>query len=478
MYDVLIIGAGVVGSAIAREVSRYKLKSIVLEKENDVCCGTSKANSAIIHAGFDAKPDTLKGKLNAKANEMYDNLSEELDFPFIRNGSLVLCFREEDRESLQELMDRGVANGVPDLEILSGEEVRTMEPEVTKEVVAALYAPTGGIVCPFSLNIALAENAYTNGVEFKFNSQVKSIVKEEDKFKVATDKEMFEARVVINAAGVYSDYINNMVSEDKFTVIPRRGEYNLFDKYIGGMIKKTIFQLPTKLGKGVLVSPTVHGNIIVGPNAIDQEDKEGLETTRDGLKEIMDKAHLSLKKIPMGSVITSFSGLRARTEKDDFILGEVRDVPNFINAASIESPGLTCSPLIGVIIGNFIKVKLNPEENPDFNPKRKGIVHFNELDEEDKKALIKENPLYGRVVCRCESVTEGEVVDAITRPLGARDIDGIKRRTRAGSGRCQGGFCLVRNMELLEEKLGVNFTEVTKFGRESKIVTAVNKEWL
>lgn len=478
MYDVLIIGAGVVGSAIAREVSRYKLKSIVLEKENDVCCGTSKANSAIIHAGFDAKPNTLKGQLNAKANEMYDNLAEELDFPFIRNGSLVLCFREEDRESLQELMDRGIANGVPGLEILSGEEVRTMEPEITEEVVAALYAPTGGIVCPFSLNIALAENAYTNGVEFKFNSQVKSIVKEEDKFKVVTEDEMYEARLVVNAAGVYSDYINNMVSEDKFTVIPRRGEYNLFDKYLGGMIKKTIFQLPTKLGKGVLVSPTVHGNIIVGPNAIDQEDKEGLETTRDGLKEIMDKAHLSLKKIPMSSVITSFTGLRARTEKDDFILGEVRDVPNFVNAASIESPGLTCSPLIGVIIGNLIKEKLNPEENSSFNPKRKGIIHFNELDEEDKKALIKENPLYGRVVCRCESVTEGEVVDAITRPLGARDIDGIKRRTRAGAGRCQGGFCLVRNMELLEEKLGVNFTEVTKFGRESKIVTAANKEWL
>lgn len=478
MYDVLIVGAGVVGSSIAREISRYKLKSIVLEKENDVCCGTSKANSAIIHAGFDAKPGTLKGQLNAKANELYDELSKELDFPFKRNGSLVLCFRNEDMSELEELMERGKKNGVPGLEIITGDEVRRREPAITDGVVAALYAPTGGIVCPFSLNIAMAENAYVNGVDFKFNSKVIKVTKENDYFEVITEENVYKTRILINAAGVYSDVINNMLSKDKFTVIPRRGEYDLFDKYIGGMVNATIFQLPTKLGKGILVSPTVHGNLIVGPNAVDQEDKDDFETRREGLDEIIEKAYLSIKNIPLSSVITSFSGLRARTDKDDFILGESKDVPNFINAAGIESPGLTCSPLIGIIIGNIVKKKLNPELNVEFNPIRKGITHFNSLSIEEKEKLIKENHLYGRIVCRCESVTEAEIVDAITRPLGASDMDGIKRRTRAGMGRCQGGFCLVRNMELMEERLNIKFTDITKFGRKSTFVIGNNKEWL
>lgn len=478
MYDVLIVGAGVVGSSIAREISRYKLKSIVLEKENDVCCGTSKANSAIIHAGFDAKPGTLKGQLNAKANELYDELSKELDFPFRRNGSLVLCFRNEDMSELEELMERGKKNGVPGLEIITGDEVRRREPAITDEVVAALYAPTGGIVCPFSLNIAMAENAYVNGVDFKFNSKVIKATKENDYFEVITEENVYKTRILINAAGVYSDVINNMLSKDKFTVIPRRGEYDLFDKYIGGMVNATIFQLPTKLGKGILVSPTVHGNLIVGPNAVDQEDKDDFETRREGLDEIIEKAYLSIKNIPLSSVITSFSGLRARTDKDDFVLGESKDVPNFINAAGIESPGLTCSPLIGIIIGNIVKKKLNPELNVEFNPIRKGITHFNSLSIEEKEKVIKGNHLYGRIVCRCESVTEAEIVDAITRPLGATDMDGIKRRTRAGMGRCQGGFCLVRNMELMEERLNIKFTDITKFGRKSTFVIGNNKEWL
>ncbi|PHV70571.1 FAD/NAD(P)-binding oxidoreductase [Sporanaerobium hydrogeniformans] len=476
MYDVVIVGAGVVGCAIAREVSRYKLKTIVVEKENDVCCGTSKANSAIIHAGFDAKPDTLKGKLNAKANLMYDELAKDLDFPFKRNGSLVLCFKEEDKPALQELKERGEANGVPDMQILSGDEVRKMEPQLTDEVVAALYAPTGGIVCPFNLTIALAENAHMNGVEFAFNEEVKEIVKGEGFFIVKTGNKEYETQLVVNAAGVYSDVINNKVSEEKFTIIPRRGEYNLFDRYIGDMVTCTLFQLPTKLGKGILVSPTVHGNLIVGPNAVDQEDKDNIDTTKEGLEDIMAKALLSVRTIPLGNVITSFTGLRARTDKDDFILGEVKDVPGFINAASIESPGLTCAPLIGKYIAESIKEILEAEINPYFNPKRKGIVCFSEQDEDTKRALIKENPLYGQIVCRCESVTQAQIVDAITRPLGAKDTDGIKRRTRAGMGRCQGGFCLVRNMELLEQELGVHFTEVTKFGKASSFVVGIDKE--
>lgn len=476
MYDVVVIGAGVVGCAIARELSRYKLNTLVLEKENDVCCGTSKANSAIVHAGFDAKPNTLKGKLNAKANSMFDKLSEDLGFNFRRNGSLVLCFDEKDMRNLYELKERGEKNGVPDLAVISGDEARKMEPEITDQVVAALYAPTGGIVCPFNLTIALAENAFTNGVKFKFNEEVLTIQKEAQYFILKTKSEIIESRLVINAAGVYSDKLNNMVSNDKFTIIPRRGEYNLFDKYIGNLTDKTLFQLPTKLGKGILVSPTIHGNLIVGPNAVDIYDKDDLCTTRDGLEDIMKKAILSVKSIPLGSVITSFTGLRARSEKDDFIIGEASDVPGFINAASIESPGLTCAPLIGELVSKIVESKLQPELNDTFDPKRTPIQAFNELSLEEKKEIIKEKPEYGKIVCRCETVTEYEIIDAIRRPLGARDLDGIKRRTRAGSGRCQAGFCTSRIMELLESELNLPPTEITKFGRDSKILVGTNKE--
>lgn len=479
MFDVLIIGAGVVGSAIAREISRFKMRTIVLEKESDVCCGTSKANSAIIHAGFDAKPGTIKGQLNAIANKMFDELSEELDFPFVRNGSLVLCFDKKDLPKLNELFERGVANGVPDLKIIDGDTVREMEPRISGRVVAALYAPTGGIVCPFGLNIAMAENANTNGVEFRFNSPVEKVKRNEDgTYKVITDKEEFLSKTVINAAGLYSDVINNMVSSDTFVVTPRRGEYNLLDKEEGNMVSKTIFQLPTEYGKGVLVSPTIHGNLIIGPNAIDQYLKNDLDTRKDGLDDIMQKASLSIEGIPARKVITSFAGLRARTDRDDFIIGEASDAPGFINAAGIESPGLTCSPLIGKLVAEIIEKKLTPELNPDFNPRRKGVVHFSSLSEEERKKIAKDNPHYGRIVCRCESVTEGEIIDAINRPLGARDIDGIKRRTRAGMGRCQGGFCLVRNMELLKDYLHEDFCSITKSAENSTYVTGKNKEWL
>ncbi|MFL0247486.1 NAD(P)/FAD-dependent oxidoreductase [Candidatus Clostridium stratigraminis] len=476
MYDVVIIGAGVIGCSIARELSKYKLKSLVLEKENDVCCGTSKANSAIVHAGFDAKPGTLKGSLNAKANLMFDKLSEDLNFHFRRNGSMVLCLDEMDIDKLYELKERGEKNGVPFLEILTGEEVRRMEPSVTDKVVAALYAPTGGIVCPFNLTIALAENAYVNGVEFSFNSEVLELKKLDNIFEIKTASEVIFSKLLVNAAGVYSDKFNNMLSENKFTIIPRKGEYNLFDKYIGYIADKTFFQLPTKLGKGILVSPTTDGNLIVGPNAIDIEDKEDVSTTREGLDDIMEKALLSVKHIPLGSVITSFSGLRARSDKDDFILGEAPDVPGFINAASIESPGLTCSPLIGEIISEIVVNKLKPEVNKAFNPKRKTIVRFNELNLEEKTKIIRKKPEYGRIVCRCEYVTEGEILDAIRRPLGAKDLDGVKRRTRAGAGRCQAGFCMPRVMEILQTELNVPPTEITKFGRQSKILVGLSKE--
>lgn len=476
MYDVVIIGAGVIGCAVSRELSRYKLNTLVLEKESDVCCGTSKANSGIIHAGFDAKPETLKGQFNAKANFMFDKLSKDLDFQFRRNGSLVLCFDEMDMYKLYELKKRGEVNHVPNLKILTGDETRKLEPNVTDKVVAALYAPTGGIVCPFDLTIALAENAYMNGVKFCFNSEVLAIRKIDNNFYLKTTKEAIKTKILINAAGLYSDKLNNMISKEKFTIIPRRGEYNLFDKYTKNISDKTLFQLPTKLGKGVLVSPTADGNLIVGPNATDINDKDDVSTTREGLENIMEKALLSVKHIPLGNVITSFSGLRARNVKSDFIIGEAPDASGFINVASIDSPGLTCSPLIGEIVAEIVVNKLKPEINKAFNPKRKGIVRFNELSLTNKKEIIKKRPEYGRIVCRCEYVTEGEILNSIRRPLGATDLDGVKRRTRAGAGRCQAGFCMSRVIEILQSELNIPPTKITKFGRQSTILVGLNKE--
>ncbi len=476
MYDIVIIGAGVVGCAIAREVSRFSLSTLVLEKGSDVCMGSSKANSAIVHAGFDAKPGTLKGKLNAPANTLFDKLSKELDFHFKRNGSLVLCFDEKDMGGLTELYDKGIANGVPDMKILTGDQVREMEPQVTDSVVAALYAPTGGIVCPFSMTIAFAENACTNGVKFKFNSEVTGITRISEGYRVETPSESYDTRLIINAAGLYSDKMNSFVSKKIFKITPRRGEYHLFDKYVGNIAKATLFQLPTKLGKGILVSPTVDGNLIVGPNAVNIEDKEDKSTTREGLDEIVAKALLSVRQLPMGSIITSFTGLRSVGDRDDFIIGEAEDAPGFINAAAIESPGLTSSPLIGEMVRDIVKEKLHPKMNPSFNPIRKGIRRFSDMSIDEKRAMLKEHPEYGRIVCRCESVTEGEILDAIRRPLGATNLDGIKRRTRAGAGRCQQGFCISRVMELLQSELGLSYLAITKFGGDSRILLGTNKE--
>lgn len=476
MFDVTIIGTGVIGCAVARELSRYKLNTCVVEKNVDLANGTTKANSAIVHAGFDAKPETLKGKLNAKGNSMFDKLSEELDFPFKRNGSFVLCFDKKDMDGLYELKKKGEQNGVPDLQILDGNEARKMEPNLSDDVVAALYAPTGAIVCPYEMTIALAENASTNGVEFRFETEVKDIQKSGKKYILKTNKGDIETKLVINAAGLFSDEINNMVSERKINILPRKGEYCLFDKVVGNMVSKTIFQLPSKLGKGVLVTPTVDGNLLVGPNAIDLEDKTDLTTTREGIDDIVSKAALSVKQIPMRQVITSFSGLRAHCEENDFIIGEPKDAKNFINAVGIESPGLSSAPAVAEMIKDIVVEKLNPDNNADFNPIRKGIPKFREMNNEERKQLIAKDARYGKIVCRCETVTEGEIVNAIKRPLGATTLDGVKKRTRAGMGRCQSGFCSTKIVEILSRELGIACTDVTKFGGESNLLVGKDKE--
>lgn len=477
MYDVIIVGAGVTGCAIARELSRYKLNTCVLEKCNDVGMGTSKANSAIVHAGEDPVPGTLKAKLNVKGNAMYEELSKELDFNFKRNGSFVLCFDEKDTGNLLKLKEQGEKNGVPNMKILNRQEALEMEPNLSDFVVAALYLPTGGITCPFEVTIALAENAYTNGVEFKLNTEVKNIKKIEDRFILETNKGNIDGKIVINAAGLFADDLNNMVSKNKIKITPRKGEYCLFDKVVGNLATRTLFQLPTALGKGVLVTPTVDGNLLVGPDAEDIEDKYDLTTKQEALDYILDRAKLSVKEIPTAQIITSFCGLRARGNTGDFIIGEAQDVENFINVAAIESPGLSSAPAVGEMVGKIIVDKLSPEKNEKFNPIRRGTKKFANLSNEERKKLIKENPSYGKIICRCETVTEAEIIDAIRRPLGARDLDGIKRRVRAGAGRCQAGFCTSRVVDILCRELSKMPNEITKFGRKSNLlIGGKNKE--
>lgn len=475
MYDVIIIGAGVSGAAAARELSRYKLNICVLERDEDVCCGTSKANSGIVHSGYDAEPGSLMAELNVKGCEQMEALSKELDFAYKNTGSLTVSTTEEGPEALQKLYERGVKNGVKGLRILNREEVHEMEPNLSDEVNAALYAPTAGIVCPFGLNIAMAENACTNGVEFKFDTEVKNIRKLENGFSIETSKGNFETKYIVNAAGVYADVFHNMVSEKKLHITPRKGEYMLLDKSAGKHVNATIFALPNKFGKGVLVTQTAHGNLLVGPTATDLEDKEGVNTTAEGLGEVREKSQYTVKDIPFRKVITSFAGLRAVEDGMDFVIGEAENAPGFIDCAGIASPGLTSSPAIGQRIAEIIKEKLQPEENPDFDPVRKGIKNPAALSLEERNELIKKEPAYGNIICRCEMISEGEILDAIRRPLGAKSLDGVKRRTRAGMGRCQAGFCSPKTMEILHRELGIPMEEITKAGGESKLIEGTNK---
>ncbi|MCI6732799.1 MAG: NAD(P)/FAD-dependent oxidoreductase [Lachnospiraceae bacterium] len=477
MFDIVIIGAGVSGAAAARELSRYNASICVLEKAEDVCSGTSKANSAIVHAGFDAANGSLMAKLNVQGNKMMEQLSKDLDFPFKQNGSLVVCTDESTRDGLQALLERGIKNGVEGLRIVEREELVEMEPNISDEAVAALYAPTGGIVCPFNLNIALAENAYVNGVEFRFNTEVTDIRKEEEGFTICTNNGDVRARYVVNAAGVYADKFHNMVSEKKINIIARRGDYCLLDKTAGTHVSHTVFALPTKMGKGILVSPTIHGNLLIGPTAVDIENKEGTNTTREGLDEAITKSAITVKNIPMRQVITSFAGLRAHEEGHEFIIGEVEDCPGFIDCAGIESPGLTASPAVGVMVADILQEKMGLTKKDNFIATRKGVLNPEEMSLEERNELIKKNPAYGNIICRCEMITEGEILDAIHRPLGARSLDGVKRRTRAGMGRCQAGFCSPRTMEILEREVpGFTMYDVTKSGGESAIVVGINKD--
>ncbi len=475
MFDVAVIGTGVIGTTIARELSKYNLSVVMLEKENDVSCGTTKANSAIIHAGFDAPASSNKGKYNAAGNPMFDVLCQELDVPFKRIGSLVMAFSEEEVDTLNELRLNGDALGVPGLRIVDQAELRRMEPNVSDDALAALYAPSAGIIEPWELAMAAAENAVENGAEIQFNFEVSQMVRQADGSFVieSADGESIHAKTVVNAAGVYADQVYRLVNpEAEFSIHPRRGQYYLLDKTAKSLVNHVLFPCPTKMGKGILVVPTVDGNILIGPDSEDLSvaDKEEIHTTGERMSLIKKEAGKLCKNIPYRETITTFAGLRAEPTGGDFIIGE-STVSGFFNVAGMKSPGLSSAPAIAKDIAQMVCTKLgSPALRADFNPVRRPRVKLEHLSDVEKQALIEEDPRYGRIICRCEMITEGEIVDAIHRQIGGRTLNGIKRRIRPGAGRCQGGFCGPRVMEILSRELGLDLLEVVQEGKDSHIL--------
>ena len=468
MYDVVVIGAGVVGGMVARELTRYRLSVCLVEKANDVATGATKANSGIVHAGFDAKVGSMKAKMNVRGSEMMEQVTTELGVKYKRNGSLVIGFTDEDLETIKKLYQQGIDNGVKGLSIIDGEELHRLEPNLSENARGALLAATGGIVCPYELNIASVGNAMDNGAEFIRNFEVTAIETIDGGYRVRSGERFVDAKYVVNSAGLYSDTVAAMAGDTEIRVTPRKGEYILLDKECGGVVSHTIFRTPTKMGKGILVTPTVDGNLMLGPTAENIEDKEDISTTAVGTGGILKNAQEVLKTVPGGKNITSFCGLRAAGNTGDFITEMTK--PHFLNLAGIESPGLTSAPAIAEYVVELLgKDGLALEKNEKFDPHRAPTHLFRELSAEKKNEMIKKDPRYGKIVCRCEQITEGEIVDAIQRNPGARDIDGVKRRTRSGMGRCQGGFCSPSVVELLANECGVPFEAVTKCGGASYV---------
>ena len=467
-YDCIIIGAGVVGALCARELSRYKLNVLVLEKEIDVGCGASGANSAIVHSGYDPVPGTLKAKLNVEGNKMYEDLCKELDVQFKRIGSITVANSEEELVTLEELAKRSEANGVP-YQILGEQELKELEPNITASAKGGLLCPTAGIVNPFEMVVAAMENAMDNGVSLHLAETVEDI-KKDNGFIIKTNKDEYYAKYVINAAGVYSSKINDLVNPHTFSVRPRRGEYYVLDHFQNGYVKHTLFNVPSDKGKGVLVSPTTHDNYLVGPSSEFIEEYDSVRTNKDVLDNVRANATRLVDNIPYREQITEFAGLRAVGDTHDFIINEA---DGFINAAGIESPGLTASPAIAKMVSEFIKDK---EVNPNFKPNRRKVIRMEEMSIEERDALIKKDPKFGRIVCRCEAVSEGEILDCIRRNCGATTIKGVKRRCRPGMGRCQGGFCQAIVLDILAKELNKNPEDIMYSNANSYIVLGPTKE--
>ncbi len=474
MRDVVVVGGGVVGASVARELARFKLDVVLVERENDVSNGASKANSAIVHAGYDAEPGTLMAKYNVLGNTMFERICRELDVPFKRCGSMVVAFTEDEVKHLKELMERGRVNGVPKLKLIAGDKARELEPNLSPRVRGGLLAESAGIVGPWELTIAMMENAVENGVELELNQEVIDIERIAGRYRVQTNRGWFDTRVVVNAAGVYADRIHNMVAKPTYRIKPRRGQYFVMDKSQGHLVDRVIFQCPTELGKGVLVTPTVHGNLLLGPDAQDLDDREDLATTEEQLNYVKDQAVRSVEGIELREAIRNFAGLRAESDREDFVIEEAEDAPGFIDVGGIKSPGLTSAPAIGVDVARMVAEKLDAEVYEEFNPERSQII-FMELSPEERRELIERDPRYGRIICRCETITEGEIVASIHRKVGATTVDGVKKRCRPGMGRCQGGFCGPRVQEILARELEISLEDVVLDRRDSYILVGETK---
>ncbi len=476
MFDVVVIGGGVVGGLILRELTKYDLSVCLLEKEGDVAMGASKANSGIVHAGFDATIGSLKAKFNVLGNEMMQGVCTELGVKFRQNGSLVVAFSNEEIQTLHELKERGEKNGVKSLEIISQQRLREMEKNIADEALSALYAPTGGIVCPYELTIASIGNAMDNGAKLLTDFAVSSIEKTTDGYIINSDDgQSVETKLIINCAGLFSGKIANMVGDNDIEVSARKGEYILLDRESGDFVAHTLFFTPTKVGKGILITQTVDNNILLGPTATEQEGNDK-ETSAKGLNFVIDTAKKMCKNIPLYNTITSFAGLRAYSNRHDFIIEQSKVSKSVIHCAGIESPGLTASPAIAkYVVEEMIGSLIDLKKNDKFNGNRKPDYFFKNLSMEEKNEIIKKDASFGKIVCRCEQVTEGEILRAIRENPPAKDIDGVKRRTRSGMGRCQGGFCQPYVAELIAKERGIKLEQVTKNGKGSQLLSGVAK---
>ena len=475
MYDVTIIGCGVIGASLAYTLSRYQLRVLVLEKENDVAMGTTKANSAVVHAGYDPAHGTLMAKLNVRGSAMMEELCRKLSVKYKRTGSFVLAFDEAQRAHLEKMLENGNKNGVPGLQLLSGEEAREKEPGLPENVCAALYAPSAAIIDPWGLCIAEAETAVRNGVELKLRSVVTGMEDQGNSVLLHTSTGDYETRFVVNCAGGWGHEISAMTGECEWQAHPSRGEYYLLDKSSGSLVSRVIFQCPTAAGKGVLVAPTVHGNLIVGPNAHDVQGPLNRETTLSGMDEVAEVSHKSVPGIDFRQSIRNFAGVRANTSEADFIIRPAKNMPNLLHLAGIKSPGLSAAPAIAEYAAELLQgMGLVLEEKQDWDGTREQI-RFKELSDAEKAELVKKDPRYGRVICRCETITEGEIVAAIHSPIPPCSVDGIKRRAGAGMGRCQGGFCGPRVVDILSRELGVSPLDIRQDGDGTFILTGTTK---
>lgn len=489
-YDVIIIGGGVVGCMVARFLSRYNLKILLIEKEVDIGMGTSSANSAAVHAGYDALPGTNKAITNVMGVNLWPQLSRELGIPYARCGDYVVAVSKEDMDMLEILLDRGITNGVPDLEIISGDAMRKREPLIRPDTVGALWVPTGGICDPFAATVAAGENAVMNGVEFQLGTAFEDFLRQDGRIVgIRTSQGDYLSRWLVNAAGLYADEVMHQAGvRPEFKISPRRGEYLILDKAEFQLTHPTtLFPTPSKKGKGILVASTLHGNVIIGPNANEVESKENKDMTEEGVEELWSGGSKLVPNIQRRHVIAEFAGLRASGNaptpnpaidyNQDFIIEIPKGAPQLVNLGGIESPGLTAAPALAVRVIELMRdAGEDLLEKPDWNPIRKPRPVFRHLSRAEQAALIAENPAYGRIVCRCEMVTEGEIIAEIHAPIPADTYDAIKRRTWLGTGRCQGGFDMPRMVQILAEQLGCSPEEVTKKGKGSPFLYRPTKE--